>query len=44
MTETDTQDMAEHRRTYAQFVRLTKWSATSVVILLILMATFLVHH
>jgi hypothetical protein len=44
MAETATQDMAEHRRTYAQFIRLTKWGTISVVVLLMLMWAFLVHH
>jgi len=44
MAEADTQNMAEHRRTYAQFIRFTKWSTISIVLLLILMRAFLVHH
>lgn len=44
MGNTDTQDLAEHQLTYDRFVRLTKWTTISVVVLLILMALFLVRH
>jgi hypothetical protein len=44
MGGTDMRDFAEHERTYARFVSLTKWGTISVVVLLILMATFLIHH
>jgi hypothetical protein len=35
-------DYAEHERTYATFVGLTKWGIISCVVILILMALFLV--
>ena len=34
-------DYAEHDRTYALFIAMTKWGTISVVVLLILMALFL---
>lgn len=36
-------DYAEHERTYALFLSLTKWGSIAVVALLILMAIFLLH-
>ncbi len=44
MSETNIRDWAEHRRTYAAFLRLTKGATAAVVVLLVLMATFLLHH
>ena len=35
-------DYAEHNKTYAFFVGLTKWGTISVVAILVLMAVFLV--
>jgi hypothetical protein len=35
-------DYAEHERTYAMFMTLTKWGTISVVVILVLMAIFLV--
>lgn len=34
-------DYAEHDRTYALFIAMTKWGTISVIVLLILMAFFL---
>jgi hypothetical protein len=34
-------DYAEHDRTYALFIAMTKWGSVSIVVLLILMALFL---
>jgi hypothetical protein len=34
-------DYAEHERTYAFFLGLTKWGVISIVVVLILMAFFL---
>lgn len=36
-----TMDYNEHNRTYANFIRLTKWSLGLTVALLVLMALFL---
>lgn len=44
MADIDTKDLAEHERTYAMFLGLTKWSTISIVVLLALMAIFLVRH
>ena len=35
-------DYAEHERTYRLFLGMTKWIATAVAILIVLMAIFLV--
>lgn len=35
-------DYAEHERTYAGFIAMTKWGTIGVVVILILMALFLV--
>lgn len=37
----DGNDYAEHQRTYHFFTGLVKWGTLSVVVILILMATFL---
>jgi hypothetical protein len=37
----DGNDYAEHERTYRFFLGLTKWGTISVVVILVLMATFL---
>ncbi len=37
----DGNDYVEHERTYRLFVQLTKWGATFVGVVLILMAVFL---
>jgi hypothetical protein len=44
MDERNISDWAEHERTYAMFLGLTKWGTISVVVLLSLMATFLLKH
>lgn len=44
MSETNIRDWAEHQRTYAMFLRLTKGGTAAIVVLLILMATFLLRH
>ena len=44
MGETNIRDLAEHEQTYAGFLRLTKWATISIVALLALMWTFLIHH
>lgn len=35
-------DYAEHERTYALFIAMTKWGTISMVVLMALMALFLV--
>ena len=35
-------DYAEHERSYAMFIAMTKWGAIGIAILLVLMAFFLV--
>jgi len=37
----DGNDYAEHERTYEFFIGLVKWGTISVVVILVLMATFL---
>ncbi|TBW35080.1 aa3-type cytochrome c oxidase subunit IV [Siculibacillus lacustris] len=44
MTGVDTNDFAEHRRTYEMFIGLVKRGTTALVVLLALMALFLVRH
>ena len=41
MGAVDTNNFAEHQRTYAMFLGLAKWGTISVVSVLILMAIFL---
>lgn len=41
MAEHSSMDYAEHERTYALFVGLTKWGTIGIVALLVLMAIFL---
>lgn len=44
MDQPNIRDWAEHERTYAMFLSLTKWGTISVVTLLSLMAIFLLRH
>jgi hypothetical protein len=44
MSVHDSNDMAEHQRTYAMFLALTKWGSIVTIAVLALMAIFLVKH
>mgnify|MGYP001255507126 FL=1 len=43
MTETTTNDIAAHERTYRGFLSLLKWGTGTVVVVLCLMRLFLVR-
>ena len=42
-TAASTMDIAEHRRTWLGFLKVTKWSVIAILLIMGLMAIFRVH-
>jgi hypothetical protein len=42
-SRTGTMDIAEHRRTWLGFLKVTKWSVIAILLIMGLMAIFRVH-